>query len=99
VKIIAGNFPAHHGEIRFEGKASHFYRPIVRGAVGTRGAIYRNPALADNLTAAAKVFIGREINGNSGQSPSLNTRRWPHAPRELFGGRSCVPRQGRRGIS
>ena len=28
VKIIAGNFAPNHGEIRFEGKTVHFYRPI-----------------------------------------------------------------------
>ena len=28
VKIIAGNFPPTHGEIRFEGRAVHFRRPI-----------------------------------------------------------------------
>ena len=28
VKIIAGNFPPSHGEIRLDGKAVHFARPI-----------------------------------------------------------------------
>ena len=34
VKIIAGNFRPTHGEIRFDGNAVHFYRPIDARAVG-----------------------------------------------------------------
>ncbi len=52
VKIIAGNFPPTHGEIRFDGRAVHFVRPIDARAVGIE-VVYQDLALADNLTAAA----------------------------------------------
>src|SRR5882762_6221151 len=51
VKIIAGNFPPSHGEIRFDGNAVHFARPIDARAVGIE-VVYQDLALADNLTAA-----------------------------------------------
>ena len=60
VKIIAGNFAPSHGEIRFEGKTVHFYRPVDARAVGIE-VVYQDLALADNLTAAANVFLGREL--------------------------------------
>ena len=46
VKIIAGNFPATHGEIRFEGNTVHFHRPIDARAVGIE-VVYQDLALAD----------------------------------------------------
>src|SRR4026208_1255026 len=60
VKIIAGNFRQSHGEIRFGGSAVQFHRPLHDGAVGIE-VVYQDLALADNLTAAANVFLGREI--------------------------------------
>src|SRR5438046_9503565 len=60
VKIIAGNFAPNHGEIRFEGKTVHFHRPIDARSVGIQ-VFYQNLALADNLTAAAYVFLGRGL--------------------------------------
>src|ERR1700745_3039338 len=60
IKIIAGNFPPSHGEIRFDGKAVHFTRPIDARAAGIE-VVYQDLALADNLTAAANVFLGREL--------------------------------------
>src|SRR3954453_17134737 len=50
VNIRAANFPPNHGEIRFEGKAVHFYRPIDAHPVGIE-VVYQDLALADNLTA------------------------------------------------
>ena len=38
VKIIAGNFRPTHGEVRFDGNAVHFNRPIDARAVGIAGA-------------------------------------------------------------
>src|SRR5246127_3685190 len=60
VKIIAGNFRPTHGEVRFDGNAVHFQRPIDARAVGIE-VVYQDLALADNLTAAANVFLGREL--------------------------------------
>src|SRR3569623_108135 len=60
VKIIAGNFRPSHGEIRFAGNAVHFSRPVDARAVGIE-VVNQDLALADNLTAAANVFLGREL--------------------------------------
>ncbi len=60
VKIIAGNFPPSHGRILFEDREVHFTKPIDARSVGIE-VVYQDLALADNLTAAANVFLGREL--------------------------------------
>jgi simple sugar transport system ATP-binding protein len=45
VKIIAGNFPPSHGEIRFDGKAVHFARPIDARAVRPNNSLKRSRGL------------------------------------------------------
>lgn len=61
VKLIAGNFPPSDGEIVVDGKVCHFHKPIEARAEGIE-VVYQDLALADNLTAAQNVFLGREIN-------------------------------------
>jgi simple sugar transport system ATP-binding protein len=60
VKLIAGNFPPSEGEISVDGRVCHFHRPIEARAEGIE-VVYQDLALADNLTAAENVFLGREI--------------------------------------
>ena len=60
VKIIAGNFPQTAGTIEMEGRPVHFHRPIDARGVGIE-VVYQDLALADNLTAAENVFLGREL--------------------------------------
>jgi len=60
VKLIAGNFPPSDGEIAVEGKVCHFHKPIEARAAGIE-VVYQDLALADNLTAAQNVFLGREM--------------------------------------
>lgn len=60
VKIIAGNFPASAGEIRINGEAQHFTKPLDAREQGIE-VVYQDLAICDNLTAAANVFLGREI--------------------------------------
>ena len=60
VKLIAGNFPPSEGEIKVDGDVCHFQRPIEARAKGIE-VVYQDLALADNLTAAENVFLGREI--------------------------------------
>lgn len=59
VKIIAGNFPPSTGEMRINGEAARFHKPIDARARGIE-VVYQDLALCDNLTAAANVFLGRE---------------------------------------
>jgi simple sugar transport system ATP-binding protein len=60
VKIIAGNFPPTHGSLRMEGKEIHLHRPIEARQHGIE-IVYQELALCDNLTAAANVFLSREL--------------------------------------
>jgi simple sugar transport system ATP-binding protein len=60
VKTVAGNFPPSDGEIVVEGDVCHFHQPIQARAKGIE-VVYQDLALADNLTAAQNVFLGREI--------------------------------------
>ncbi|MEW9806545.1 ATP-binding cassette domain-containing protein [Mesorhizobium marinum] len=60
VKLIAGNFPPNEGEVLVDGQVCHFHKPIEARAEGIE-VVYQDLALADNLTAAQNVFLGREI--------------------------------------
>lgn len=61
VKLIAGNFPPTDGEVLVDGDVCHFHKPIQARAKGIE-VVYQDLALADNLTAAQNVFLGRELN-------------------------------------
>ena len=84
VKIIAGNFPATHGEIRFDSNVVHFHRPIDARAVGIE-VVYQDLALADNLTAASNVFLGRELKRKFGPFSFLHHKAMDARALELFG--------------
>jgi simple sugar transport system ATP-binding protein len=60
VKLIAGNFPPNSGELRVDGEVCDFNKPLDARAQGIE-VVYQDLALADNLTAAQNVFLGREI--------------------------------------
>ena len=74
VKIIAGNFPQTRGTIEMDGKEVHFRRPIDARQVGIE-VVYQDLAIADNLTAADNVFLGREIRRAGGRSRCSTRRR------------------------
>ncbi|WP_417310150.1 ATP-binding cassette domain-containing protein [Devosia sp.] len=60
VKIIAGNFHPSEGEIRLDDKPVQLHGPKDARAKGIE-IVYQDLALADNLTAAANIFLGREL--------------------------------------
>jgi len=60
VKIIAGNFHPSSGEIRIDGHKTDLHSPKDARNKGIE-IVYQDLALADNLTAAANIFMGREI--------------------------------------
>ncbi|RWO37550.1 MAG: sugar ABC transporter ATP-binding protein [Mesorhizobium sp.] len=60
VKLIAGNFPPDDGRVVLDDQVCHFQKPIEARAQGIE-VVYQDLALADNLTAAQNVFLGREI--------------------------------------
>src|ERR1700761_7306123 len=83
VKIIAGNFPPSQGELRFDGQAVQFVRPIDARAVGIE-VVYQDLALADNLTAAANVFLGRELKRKFGPIALLDHKAMAARALDLF---------------
>ena len=60
VKIIAGNFRPTHGTVAIDGRPIAFHKPIEARQSGIE-IVYQDLALCDNLTAAANVFLGREL--------------------------------------
>jgi simple sugar transport system ATP-binding protein len=73
VRIMAGNFPATTGEMRLNGAAVHFHRPLDARRNGIE-IVYQDLALCDNLTAAANVFLGRELTRPMGPLRLLDYR-------------------------
>ena len=92
VKIIAGNFPASHGTVSSKGARCISRSPSTRAAIGIE-VVYQDLALADNLSAAANVFLGRELNRKFGpfkllDHTAMNRRaRWSCSA-------NCSPRPG-----
>jgi simple sugar transport system ATP-binding protein len=60
VKMIAGNFQPTHGSMRMEDKELVLHKPIEARQHGIE-IVYQDLALCDNLTAAANVFLSREL--------------------------------------
>lgn len=60
VKIIAGNFHPSEGTISLDGKPVQLHGPKDARSKGIE-IVYQDLALADNLTAAANIFLGREL--------------------------------------
>ncbi len=65
VKIIAGNYPPSEGSIHVGGEEVRFHRPVEAREKGIE-VVYQDLALCNNLTAAANVFLGREVHKGIG---------------------------------
>ncbi|TPW26716.1 ATP-binding cassette domain-containing protein [Pararhizobium mangrovi] len=83
VKIIAGNFLPSEGEIRVEGRPVRFHRPIDARDNGIE-VVYQDLALCDNLTAAANVYLGRELRRGIGPFKIIDYKTMYSRSRELF---------------
>ena len=83
VKIIAGNFHPTHGIIEFDGQEHRFDRPLDARAVGIE-VVYQDLALADNVSAAANVFLGREMIRRIGPFSFLDHKAMNTRARALF---------------
>jgi simple sugar transport system ATP-binding protein len=83
VKIIAGNFPPSSGRISFGGQEVRFDRPVDAREAGIE-VVYQDLALADNLSAAANVFLGREVKRRFGPFRLLDHARMERRAAELF---------------
>ncbi|HTJ58846.1 MAG TPA: ATP-binding cassette domain-containing protein [Devosiaceae bacterium] len=65
VKIVAGNFQPSEGHIRIAGRETLLHSPKDARSKGIE-IVYQDLALADNLSAAANIFLGRELTGRFG---------------------------------
>ncbi|WP_413993401.1 ATP-binding cassette domain-containing protein [Labrys okinawensis] len=84
VKLIAGNFPPTSGEIVLDDEAVHFHKPVEARAKGIE-VVYQDLALCNNLSAAANVFLGREIKKRTGPFSWLDHGAMIKKAGELFG--------------
>lgn len=83
MKIIAGNFRPTSGRILVDDREVHFHRPIDARHAGIE-LVYQDLALCDNLTAAANVFLGREIRRRVGPFKMLDHNAMTRRAGELF---------------
>jgi len=60
VKMIAGNYRPSHGSMRMEDKELVMHKPVEARQHGIE-IVHQDLALCNNLTAAANVFLGREL--------------------------------------
>lgn len=84
VKVIAGNFPPTTGEILLSGEPVRFHKPVEARERGIE-VVYQDLALCDNLTAAANVFLGREIRKRVGPIRWLDQPAMINRAAVLFG--------------
>jgi len=83
VKIVAGNYPPSSGTIEMQGRKVAFHKPADARAEGIE-IVYQDLALCDNLTAAANVFLGRELELGLRPFRILDYRRMYQRAAELF---------------
>ncbi len=83
VKIIAGNFPPSEGSMELAGEHCHFTKPLDARESGIE-VVYQDLALCDNLTAAANVYLGREIKKGVGPFRVLDYPTMFERAAELF---------------
>ncbi len=83
VRVIAGNFRPSEGEIRLGGEAKIFHKPVDARAEGIE-VVYQDLALCDNLTAAANVYLGRELKRSFGPIKVLDYSAMYARVAELF---------------
>jgi simple sugar transport system ATP-binding protein len=83
VRIIAGNFRPSHGTIAIDGNPVAFHSPLEARDAGIE-IVYQDLALCDNLTAAANVFLGRELRTGFGPFHVLDYGAMYRRAAELF---------------
>jgi simple sugar transport system ATP-binding protein len=83
VKIVAGNYPPSDGTMEIQGRRVAFHKPADARAEGIE-IVYQDLALCDNLTAAANVYLGRELTTGFGPFRVLNYRTMYQRAGELF---------------
>jgi len=83
VKMIAGNFLPSTGNMKMDGRDIVLHRPLEARRHGIE-IVHQDLALCDNLTAAANVFLGREMRRKVGPVPVLDYGGMYRRAGELF---------------
>ena len=83
VKMIAGNFPPSTGAIRMDGRDLVMHKPLDARQHGIE-IVYQDLALCDNLTAAANVYLSRELSKRVGPFRILDYAAMYKRAGELF---------------
>jgi D-xylose transport system ATP-binding protein len=81
IKVLSGAYRADEGEILVRGEPAHIHSPRDARKYGIE-TIYQTLALADNLDAAANIFLGREILTRWG---TLDDAAMENATRQVMG--------------
>ncbi len=83
VKMIAGNFPPSSGTMRMDGREVHLSGPLDARRHGIE-IVHQDLALCNNLTAAANVYLGRELMTGFGPLRILDYSGMYNRASELF---------------
>jgi simple sugar transport system ATP-binding protein len=83
VKIISGIYQPTSGSLAFEGASAHIGSPGEARKLGIE-TVYQDLALADNLTAAQNIFLGRELKYHVGPFRFLRHNAMNQRAAELF---------------
>ena len=83
VKMIAGNYLPTLGSMKLDGKEIVLHRPVEARRHGIE-IVHQDLALANNLTAAANVFLGREMKTGIGPFSILDYQGMYRRAGELF---------------
>ena len=84
VKMIAGNFLPTEGAMRMDGQQIVLHRPSEARRHGIE-IVHQDLALCNNLTAAANVFLGRELRKGAGPLRVLDYGAMYRTAGQLFG--------------
>ena len=83
VKMIAGNFRPSSGTMLMEGREVVLHRPVEARQHGIE-IVHQDLALCNNLTAAANVFLGRELKMGIGPFKVLDYQSMYRRAGEIF---------------
>jgi len=83
VRMIAGNFMPSHGTFRMNGAELELHRPVEARRHGIE-IVHQDLALCNNLTAAANVFLGRELTRGFGPLRVLDYAKMYRRAAEIF---------------
>jgi ABC-type sugar transport system ATPase subunit len=83
VKVLSGVYQPTRGQIIFEGSRVTIPTPAIARKMGIE-TVYQDLALADNLSVARNIFLGRELVQRYAGLPLLNKRKMDQETAKLL---------------